>query len=109
MRGSAVQLGAAFSHAEIGSHPAAYREYSQAVGALGYGHIVIGDHVVLAQPGSRPGTGAAYTSDNPTHEPFVLFGCVTAGTQRVEPVTNILILPQRQTTLVAKQAAGVEC
>ncbi len=103
-----MQLGAVFSHAEIGSRPASIREWAQAVEALGYGHIVVGDHVVLAQPGSRPDARDAYTSDNPIHEPFVLFGYLAAVTQRVELVTNILILPQRQTALVAKQAAEVD-
>ena len=75
--------------------------------ALGYRHIGVFDHVVGADPGDAPGVGGPYDVDTEFHEPFVLFGFLAAVTS-LELVTEIVILPQRQTALVAKQAAEVD-
>ncbi|HET8564526.1 MAG TPA: LLM class F420-dependent oxidoreductase, partial [Candidatus Binatia bacterium] len=74
---------------------------------LGYDHILAYDHVIGANPASRPGWSPPYTYRDAFHEPFVLFGYL-AGLTKLELVTGILILPQRQTVLVAKQAAEVD-
>jgi alkanesulfonate monooxygenase SsuD/methylene tetrahydromethanopterin reductase-like flavin-dependent oxidoreductase (luciferase family) len=103
-----MRLGAIFPQTEIGNDPAIIRDYAQAVEEMGYQHILAYDHVVGAHTASRPGWSGPYTSETPFHEIFVLFGYLAAVTRRVELVTGVLILPQRQTALVAKQAAEVD-
>ena len=103
-----MRLGAIFPQTEIGSDPAAVRDYAQAVEEMGYQHILAYDHVLGANTASRPGWSGPYTSETAFHEIFVLFGYLAAITQRVELVTGVVILPQRQTALVAKQAAAVD-
>jgi probable F420-dependent oxidoreductase len=103
-----MHIGAVFPQTEIGSDPAAIRDYAQAVEDLGFAHILVYDHVVGASTATRPDWRGPYTSETPFHEVFVLFGFLAAATQRVELVTGVLILPQRQTVLVAKQAAEVD-
>ena len=102
-----MRIGAVFPQTEIGDDPAAIRNWAQAVEGLGYRHIVAFDHVLGAGVDTRPGW-AGYTSDTPFHEVFVLFGYLAAVTSTVELVTGVLVLPQRQTALVAKQAAEVD-
>jgi probable F420-dependent oxidoreductase len=103
-----MRIGAVFPKTEIGNDPVAIRDYAQAMEEFGYHHILIYDHVLGASTANRPNWRGAYTSETPFHEPFVLFGYLAAVTQRVELVTGVLILPQRQTALVAKQAAEVD-
>lgn len=103
-----MQIGAIFPQTEIGSDPAAVRDYAQAVEDLGYGHITAYDHVLGASTANRPDWRGSYTSAAMFHEIFVLFGYLAALTRRVELVSGVLILPQRQTALVAKQAAEVD-
>ncbi len=101
-----MKIGVTFPQTEIGADPAAIRDYVQAVESLGYSHIVVFDHVLGADPSHRPGwTG--YTHRSMFHEPFVLYGYLAALTP-LELVTAVIILPQRQTALVAKQAAEVD-
>ena len=103
-----MNIGVVFPQVEIGNDPAAIRDYAQAVEAMGYTHILAFDHVLGANPPSHPGLKGPYTYKHPFHEPFVLFGFLAAVTTRVELVTGIIILPQRQTALVAKQTASVD-
>ena len=103
-----MRIGAIFPQTEIGSDPAPIRQYAQTVEGLGYSHILAYDHVLGANTASRPDWRGPYTSETMFHEPFVLFGYLAALTQRVELVTGVLILPQRQTALVAKQAAEID-
>jgi probable F420-dependent oxidoreductase len=103
-----VRIGVVFPQVEIGLDPGAIRDYAQAVEAMGYTHILTFDHVLGANPERPGGWKGPYTYRNAFHEPFVLFGFLAAATRRVELVTGILILPQRQTALVAKQAAAVD-
>ncbi|HET8905487.1 MAG TPA: LLM class F420-dependent oxidoreductase [Ktedonobacterales bacterium] len=103
-----MRLGAIFPQTEIGNDPAVIRDYAQAVEEMGYQHILAYDHVLGAHTASRPGWSGPYTSETSFHEIFVLFGYLAAVTRRVELVTGVLILPQRQTALVAKQAAAVD-
>ena len=103
-----MNIGVVFPQVEIGQDPGAIREYAQAVEAMGYTHILVFDHVLGANPERAGGWKGPYTYRHPFHEPFVLFGFLAAATRRVGLVTGILILPQRQTALVAKQAAAVD-
>jgi len=103
-----VHIGVVFPQVEIGADPGAIRDYAQAVEAMGYTHILTFDHVLGANPDRPGGWKGPYTYRHSFHEPFVLFGFLAAATRRVELVTGILILPQRQTALVAKQAAAVD-
>lgn len=103
-----MRIGAIFPQTEIGNNPADIRDYAQAVEELGYKHILVYDHVLGASSTSRPDWRGPYTSDTPFHEPFVLFGYLAACTRQIELVTDVIILPQRQTALVAKQAAQVD-
>jgi probable F420-dependent oxidoreductase len=101
-----MQIGVTFPQNEIGADPAVIRDYAQAVEGLGYSHFVAFDHVLGANPAHRPGW-QGYTHQDMFHEPFVLFGYLAALTQ-LEMVPAVIILPQRQTALVAKQAAEVD-
>jgi probable F420-dependent oxidoreductase len=101
-----MQIGAVFPQTEIGDDPLVIRDWAQAVEGLGYRHLLAFDHVLGAGTDTRPGW-RGYTSDTAFHEVFVLFGYLAAITSTVELVTGVLVLPQRQTALVAKQAAEV--
>ncbi len=104
-----MHIGVAFPTTDIGHDLAAVREYAQAVEELGYGHIRILDHVLGAVPEQHPEVEHfIYTHESVTHEPMTLMAYFAAITTRIELVTSILILPQRQTGLVAKQAAEVD-
>jgi probable F420-dependent oxidoreductase len=103
-----MRIGAVFPQTEIGSDPGVIREYVTAVEEMGFDHLVIYDHVVGASVKNRPDWHGPYTSETMFHEPFVLFGYLAALTKRLELVTGVIILPQRQTVLVAKQAAEVD-
>jgi probable F420-dependent oxidoreductase len=103
-----MQTGIVFPQTEIGDDPGAIQAYAQAVEDLGYAHLVAYDHVLGADTTSRPDWRGPYTSQTMFHEPFVLFGYLAAITTKLELVTGIVILPQRQTALVAKQAAQVD-
>ena len=103
-----MKLGVVFPQTEIGSDPGAVREYAQAAESMGYNHILAFDHVLGANAESRPGWSGAYRHTDAFHEPFVLFGYLAAVTDSVELVTGVIILPQRQTALVAKQTAAVD-
>jgi probable F420-dependent oxidoreductase len=104
-----VRIGVTLPQTEIGSDPAVLRDYAQTAESLGYDYINVYDHVLGAQPGDhRPGWSGGYDYRTNFHEPFVMYGYLAAITSRAELVTGILILPQRQTALVAKQAAEVD-
>jgi len=103
-----MQIGVTFPTLEIGTDPIAIREYAQAVEELGYHHILLVDHVIGFDRSDFVGAFGPMTHRTTFHEPFVLLGYLAACTQRVELVTGVLILPLRQTVLVAKQAAEVD-
>ena len=104
-----MKLGIVFPQTEIGNDPIVIRDYVQAVEQLGYGHLLVFDHVLGAHPDRFEGSfRPPYTNETPFHEPFVLFGYLAGLTTKLEFATGIVILPQRQTALVAKQAAAVD-
>ena len=103
-----MRYGVVFPQTEIGKDPAAIRDFAQGAEELGYHHILAYDHVIGANPASRPGWSPPYTHKDMFHEPFVLFGFLAGLTKRIEFTTGVIILPQRQTVLVAKQAAALD-
>lgn len=103
-----MKIGVVFPQTELGSDPIVARDYVQAVEGLGYDHLLIYDHVLGADPERPGGWNRPYNVNTNFHEPFVFYGYVAGFTQKLELVTNIIILPQRQTALVAKQAAEVD-
>lgn len=103
-----MRIGVVFPQVEITQDPIAVRDYAQAAEALGYAHILSYDHVLGADTRTRPDWRGPYSYHSLFHEPFVLYGYLAGLTQRVELVTGVIILPQRQTALVAKQAAAVD-
>ncbi len=103
-----MKIGVTFPQIEYGSDPAAVRDYAQTAEGLGYSHIVAYDHVLGANPDRPGGWRGPYTHENPFIEPFVLFSYMAGLTETIEFATGIIILPQRQTALVAKQAATLD-
>ena len=104
-----LQIGAIFPTTEIGDDPIAIRDWAQTAEALGYQHMVTYDHVLGAEhAGREPALMGPYTEKDAFHEPMVLYGYLSGITKSLELCTGILILPQRQTALVAKQAAQIE-
>src|SRR4029077_9270412 len=102
-----MQIGVVFPQTEIGPDGGAVRSYGQRVEELGFRHVLAYDHVLGADRAVHQGWDRPYDSATTFHEPFVLFGYLAALTS-LELVTGIIILPQRQTALVAKQAAEVD-
>jgi probable F420-dependent oxidoreductase len=107
MEARVMRLGVVFPQNEIGRDPVGIRDFAQAVEAMGCQHLLAYDHVLGAETANRPGW-AGYDKTDMFHEPFVLFGYLAACTTRLELTTGIIVLPQRQTALVAKQAAQVD-
>jgi hypothetical protein len=102
-----MRIGVVFPQTEIGGDVGAVRAYAQRVEELGFRHVLAYDHVVGADPEVHRGWQGPYDVSTTFHEPMVLFGYLAAITS-LELVTGIIILPQRQTVLVAKQAAEVD-
>lgn len=103
-----LQIGVVFPQTEIGSDPADIRRYATAVEAMGYRHLLAYDHVVGGSLAIHEKLRNRYTSETAFHEVFVLFGFLAAVAPTLELVTGVLILPQRQAVLVAKQAAEID-
>lgn len=101
-----MKLGVVFPQTEIGADPDGIRRYVTGVEAAGFDHLAIYDHVLGAA--ARPGLNGPYTLADPFHEVMVTYGFIAAITTRIELATEILVLPQRQTALAAKQAAQVD-
>jgi len=103
-----MRLGVLFPQTEIGDDPIAVRDFGQAADDLGYTHLLTFEHVLGVDPTTRPGWDGYYSFDAQFHEPFVLFGYLAGLTTRISFATNVMVVPQRQTALVAKQAAAVD-
>ena len=102
-----MHIGVVFPQTELGGDVGAVRAYALRVEEFGYRHVLAYDHVVGADPAVHAPWQGPYDVTTTFHEPFVLFGYMAAITE-LEMVTGIIILPQRQTALVAKQAAEVD-
>lgn len=103
-----MQVGVVFPQTELGGDVGAVRAYAERVEELGYRHVLAFDHVVGADPNVHTGWNGPYDVHTTFHEPMVLFGYLAGVTRSLEFVTGVVILPQRQTVLVAKQAAEVD-
>jgi probable F420-dependent oxidoreductase len=102
-----MQIGVVYPQTELPTDPGTVRTYVQAVQDLGYRHILAFDHVLGADPAIHSSWSGPYDIDTTFHEPLVLYGYLAAITT-LELVTGIIIAPQRQTALLAKQAAEVD-
>jgi len=104
-----VEIGVAYPQIELRGDPAAVGEFGRAVEDLGFDHILAYDHVLGAVHADRaPPLTGPYTEHDPFHDPFVMFAYLAGITERIHFSTGILILPQRPTALVARQATDVE-
>ena len=103
-----MQLGAFFPNAEAGVDLATTRAWAQAVQELGYDFVVTNEHVVAAEPEAYPEYARHYSIDNPFHEPLTLFAYLAGVAPRLGFLSSVVILPQRQAVLVAKQAAEID-
>jgi probable F420-dependent oxidoreductase len=103
-----MKFGVVYPQTEMSHNPVAVRDYAQTVEGLGYNHILAYDHVLGANPERPGGFRGPYTFKSSFHEPFVLYSYMAGFTKKLEFTPGILILPQRQTALVAKQAATLD-
>ncbi len=103
-----MKFGVVYPQTEYGHDPAAVRDYARMVEELGFSHVLAYDHVLGANPDRPGGWNGPYTHESAFLEPLVLFSFMAAVTERIEFTTGILILPQRQTALVAKQTATLD-
>ena len=103
-----MQIGVTYPQTELRGDPEAVRRFGLAAEAMGYDYILAYDHVVGAPHDRSPALTGPYTENDPFHDPFVLFAYLAGMTQRIEFATGVLIMPQRQTVLVAKQAADLD-
>ncbi len=102
------RIGVVFPQTEIEPDALAIRGFAQEVENLGYSHIVAYDHIVGANTASRPDWKGPYSLVDRFHEPLTLFAHLAALTKSLDFMSGIVILPQRQTVLFAKQAATVD-
>jgi probable F420-dependent oxidoreductase len=103
-----MRLGAGFPTLDLGGDPAVIRHWAESVEALGFDHILAYEHVIGFDGREHNSAFGPLDAHSRFHEPLVLFGFLAAVTRRVELATGVLVLPQRQTALVAKQAAEVD-
>lgn len=104
-----MKLGVVFPQIESPPDPIALRDYAQAVEGMGFDYILAYDHVLGANPDRPEGwEGRPYSYTDPFQEIFVLFGYWAGLTKTIEFAAGVLVLPQRQTALVAKQAAQID-
>ncbi len=103
-----IPIGVVFPQTEFNGDAAAVRDYAQAVEGLGFSYIAAYDHILGANPDRPGGLKGPYSHQSAFHEPFILFSFMAGFTRQLGFATNIIILPQRQTALVAKQAASLD-
>ncbi len=103
-----MKIGVIYPQNELRGDPLAVREIGLATENLGFDHLLAYDHVVGATHDREPKLNGPYTENDAFHDPFVMFGYLAGITERIDFMTGVLILPQRQTVLVARQAADVD-
>ena len=103
-----MKIGVVFPQTEIGADPAVAAKFATTAESLGYDHLLAYDHVLGANTASRPDWKGPYTMNSMFQEPLVLFAYLAGLTKTLEFASGVIILPQRQTALVAKQAACVD-
>lgn len=104
-----MKFGVVYPQTELGGDPDAVRQIGLATESLGFDYLLAYDHVLGAVHERRePKLWGPYTEHDPFHDPFVMFAYLAAITERIEFASGVIILPQRQTVLVAKQAADLD-
>ncbi len=103
-----MEIGVIYPQNELRGDPEAVRRIGLAAEELGFEHLLVYDHVLGATHDREPKLQGPYTEQDPFHDPFVMMSYLAGITERIQFVTGILILPQRQTVLVARQAADVD-
>ena len=103
-----MKLGVTYPQNIIGGDPTIVRDFAQTAEGLGYSHLVAYDHVVGVNRAAYPDWKGPYTSADLFHDPFTLFSYIAGITETIELSPQIVILPQRQAVLVAKQAASLD-
>lgn len=103
-----MKIGVIYPQIELKGDPEAVRRIGLATEELGFDHLLVYDHVLGATHDREPKLQGPYTEKDPFHDPFVMLAYLAGLTKRIELVTGILILPQRQTALVARQAADLD-
>jgi probable F420-dependent oxidoreductase len=104
-----MKIGVVYPQIELRGDPVAVRRIGKAAEDLGFDHLLAYDHVLGAVHADRtPPLTGPYTENDPFHDPLVMFAYLAGITERLEFATGVLILPQRQTVLVARQAADVD-
>ena len=103
-----MEIGAVFSHGEVGADVAGLRDWAQAVQDLGYDFVVVSDHVVGSEAVEHPELERVFSIESRLHEPLTLFAFLAGAAPRLGFLSSVIILPQRQATLVAKQAAEID-
>ncbi len=103
-----MKIGVALPSTAIGTDPNVVRDYAQAAEEIGFDHLAVYDHVVGVNPDSYDDWSGPYTSKHSFHDPFALFGFLAGLTTKIILTPQVLILAQRQTVLVARQAASVD-
>lgn len=103
-----MHIGLVYPQTEYGNDPAAIRDYAQTAEALGFSHVFAYDHILGANPDRPGGWHGPYTYTHPFQEPFVLFSFMAGITTELGFITGVIILPQRATAVVAKQAATLD-
>lgn len=103
-----MKIGVAYPTIELGGDPRSVRRFGLAAEELGFHHILVFDHVVATSHDREIKLNGAYTEKDPFHEPFTVFAYLAGLTTRIEFLSGVLILPQRPTVLVAKQAADID-
>ena len=103
-----MKIGVIYPQTELRGDPEGVRRIALGTEELGFDHLLVYDHVLGSPHDREPKPAGPYTDKHPFHDPFVMFGYIAAITSRIELVTGVIILPQRQTALVARQAADVD-
>jgi probable F420-dependent oxidoreductase len=103
-----MKFGAVYPQTEFGNDPAAIKDYAQTVEGLGFNHVLAYDHILGANPDRPGGWQGPYSYQSPFQEPLVLFSFMAGVTSHLAFTTGIVILPQRQTAIFAKQAATLD-
>ena len=107
--GSTMRVGVVYPQIELGGDPEALKRIGLAVEEMGYDHLLMYDHVVGVEHADRePPLAGPYTEHDPFHDPLVAFSYLSGLTERLKFMTGVLLLPQRQTFIVAKQATDVD-
>jgi probable F420-dependent oxidoreductase len=106
--GTDLKMGVVYPQLQLGDDPTATQAFGLGLDALGYDHLMAFDHVIGAVHADRnPPLAGPYTEEHPFHDPLVMFAFLAGQTSRLEFVTGVLVLPQRQTALLARQAADL--